>query len=108
MSFAERVARQQTAVFRALGEDATWEGLADPVRVRLIERDEEARFDAAEAVVTSRFLLVRRSEVSEPEEGQAVQLLDAAGSAVAGGLFRVIGEPRIDRKGVWTCEVTQG
>lgn len=98
MSFAESVARQQDAIFHALGEDAEWQGIAGTVRVRRSERDEDLRFDDGAAVVTTRFIKVRRSEVPSPEEGQKV--------VCAAGAFRLTGEPRLDRKSVWTCEVS--
>lgn len=103
MSFAESVARQQNAVFRALGEDAAWTGVADPVRVILREADEELRLGEGSVMVTGRVLRVRKSEVAAPAQGQSVQVLDAAGAPVSGALFTIGGAPRLDRKGVWHC-----
>ena len=105
MSFTEAAARLQEAVFRRLGEDAQWEGVDDPVRVIRREYDEQGRFDESVAIVTVRRIRVRRSEVRVPADGQAVQLLDAAGADIAGGAYVVDGEPEIDRKGVWSCPV---
>lgn len=105
MSFAERVERQQDAVFRTLGEDASWSGIAEPVRVIRREADEELRLERGAIVATGRVLRVRRAEVPEPAEGDEAQILDAAGAPVAGELFRVTGEPMLDRKGAWVCQI---
>lgn len=110
MSFAESVARQQEAVFRTLGEDATWQGVAGKVRVIRREADEEMRFGGSgfgggEIVATGRTIRVRKSQVAAPADDQTVQILDAAGAPVAGALYRVAGTPEIDRKGVWHCRV---
>ena len=106
MTFSAAQSRLQQAVFDRLGEDAQWEGVAAPVRVRWREHDETHGFGQAVEQLTVRFLWVRRSEVPAAEEGQFVQILDAAGAPVPEGRLRVIGEPRCDRKGVWKCEVT--
>lgn len=105
MSFSESVARSQAAIFRALGEDATWTGVAGPVRIRRREEDEEIRLDQGELVATGRRIRVRKSEVPDPAEGNQVQILDAAGNPVAGALFTVAGAPELDRTAVWTCKV---
>lgn len=99
MSFAEAVARQQDAVFRRLGEDATWSGVADPVRIRVAEKDEEASWRESQAVVRVRYLKVRQSEVSAPVAGQVLVRTKTAES------LRVIETPTLDRKGVWLCKV---
>lgn len=103
--FAERVARAEEAVFRTFGEDATWSGVADPVRVILREADEELRLDRGELVMRGRKVRVRQSEVESPAEGQEVQLLDSDGNPVVGELYVLAGEPQLDRKGVWHCPV---
>lgn len=103
--FAERVARAEEAVFRTFGEDATWAGLADPVRVIRREADEPLRLDYGETIVSGRMLRVRKSEVEAPAEGDEVQVLDADGAPVADAKFAVSGEPRLDRKGVWHCQI---
>jgi hypothetical protein len=105
MSFSGAQRRLQEAVFARLGEDAEWEGLAEPVRVRRREEDETAGFGQAAEIVTTRFLWVRKADVPAPAEGQTVQILDEAGSPLADARFRLIAEPRGDRKGVWRCEV---
>jgi hypothetical protein len=105
MSFAEALVRQQEAIFARLGEDATWAGVTGTVRVRRREHDEESRFDQASEVLTVRAILVRRSEVRTPADGNEVQILDDAGEAVPDALYVVDGEPEMDRRGVWRCAV---
>lgn len=107
MNFAERVARQQESVFRTFGEDATWEGVTDPVRVIRKEADEEMRLDRGELVITGRLIRVRQSEVAEPAQGQLVQILDDDGNPVSSAAYSVSGEPQLDRKGVWHCPVLE-
>lgn len=99
MSFAGAVERQQSAVFRTLGEDATWPGVTDPVRVRFAERDDLAGWGESRAVQRTRFVRVRQSEVSQPEEGQVLTRV------LTGEQLRVFGEPTLDRKRVWLCQV---
>jgi len=99
MSFAEAVVRQQDAVFRRLGEDATWSGVADPVRIRVAEKDEEASWRESQAVVRARYVRVRQSEVSAPVSGQTLT------RTTTGEVLRVIETPTLDRKGVWLCKV---
>jgi len=105
MPFAERVARQQEAVFRTFGEDAEWEGVSGTVRVRRREADEEMRFERGEIVAMGRQIRVRQSDVAEPAEGQTVQILDDDGNPLAGELYEVAGEPQLDRKAVWRCPI---
>lgn len=100
MSFAAIVDRQQAAVFRTLGEDATWTGVADPVRIRCAERDDLAGWGEGRAVVRTRFVRVRRSEVPNPADGDVVTRSET------GDLLKVIGDPTLDRKRVWLCQVT--
>lgn len=100
MSFAGSVERQQAAIFRTLGEDATWSGVADPVRIRSAERDDLDAWGDSRAVVRTRFIRVRKSEVPAPVEGDVVTRTEQGGE-----LLKVIGEPTLDRKGVWTCQV---
>lgn len=102
MSFAESVDRQQDAVFRALGEDAAWTGVADPVRIRCAERDQLDAWGESQSVVRTRFVRVRRNEVASPAEGDIVTR-----TANGAALLKVIGTPRLDRKRVWTCEVIE-
>lgn len=99
MSFAAIVDRQQAAVFRNLGEDATWTGVADPVRIRCAERDDVASWSESRAVQRTRFVKVRRSEKLQPVAGDVVTRLDT------GELLKVFGEPTLDKKRVWLCQV---
>ncbi len=101
MSFPDVVARQQAAVFRTLGQDATWPGIADPVRVIPRERDDPVGFGESFDIRRVRFLRVRKVEVAAPAADDVVTL------ALDGRLLKVIAQPRLDRKGVWVCEVTE-
>lgn len=101
MSFAEVVERQQAAVFRRLGEDASWSGVADPVRVRFAERDDLIGWGEGQTVTRARFVRVRQSEVPQPVVGDEVVWTAKART------FEVIEEPTLDRKGVWTCGVKE-
>lgn len=98
--------RQQDAIFRVHGEDAAWNG-GSTVRVIRREADENIHLTYGEAIETGRTIKVRKSEVVAPAEGQQVQILDADGNDVAGALFEVSGEPKLDRRGVWTCPVKE-
>lgn len=101
MSFAGVVERQQAAVFRRLGEDATWSGVADPVRVRFAERDDVIGWGEGQVVERARFVRVRAVEVAAPVKGDLVVWTDKART------FEVIETPTLDRKGVWTCGVKE-
>jgi hypothetical protein len=107
MSFrTQAVVRQQAAIFDRLGDDAAWDGVAGTVRVRLRESDEDLRLDYGELIARGRTIKVRKSEVAAPTEGQAVQLLDDNGDPVTDdGAFVVAGEPKLDRRGVWSMPV---
>lgn len=101
----DALVRQQTAIFDVLGDDAQWEGVADPVRVKLNVADESIRGDYSDLVATGRTIKVRKSEVAAPAVGDQVQMLDSSGDPVSDSLFEVAGEPMLDRRGVWTCPV---
>lgn len=92
--------RQQAAIFRTLGEDAAWTGVAVSVRIRVAERDDLDGWGDSRVVVRTRFVRVRRSEVASPAPDQIITRARAGAD-----LLKVIGTPRLDRKGVWTCEV---
>ncbi|EDX79132.1 hypothetical protein BBAL3_289 [Brevundimonas sp. BAL3] len=98
-SFAERVARMQGAVFQTLGEDASWTGVDQTVRVRHRSMDDVEGFGGGQVLVTSEVILVRRSEVPSPAAGNIVTL------AESGLQYRVTGDPKVDRKGRWICVV---
>lgn len=101
MSFAERVERQQEVVFRTFGEDARWNDGADSVRVRLTARDDVVGFgDGGQAIVFVTVIRVRKSEVAEPKKEDRCVTIKGRG-------FTISGVPIIDRKGVWTCPVTE-
>jgi hypothetical protein len=92
------------AVFARLGEDALWNGVGEPVRVRPAERDDFEQFDRAEQIVTVRFLRVRASEVAAPDQGDTVVMLDGDG-APDGRVFVLLAGPRQTRNRIWLCEV---
>lgn len=98
MSFAGVVARQQAAIFRTLGEDATWSGVSGSVRIRLAEKDDLNGWGNDQVVVRVRFVRVRQSEVASPAE-------DDICTRDGPELLKVIGTPTLDRKRVWTCQV---
>ena len=106
MSQTDRAARIQDAVFAAFGEDATWQGVSDPVRVRRFEADERGDLGfGGSAIVTGRMIRVRASDVAEPAKGEEVQILDKYGEPIAGALYVVTGDPTMDRNRVWSCPV---
>jgi hypothetical protein len=107
MSFrTQAVVRQQAAIFDRLGDDATWQGITGTVRVRLRESDEDLRLDYGELIARGHLIKVRKSEVAAPAVGQAVQLLDDDGGDVPDGAFVVSGEPKLDRRDVWSMPVS--
>lgn len=108
MGFAGAVALQQNAVFRALGEDANWDGVTGPVRVRRLAADQDVRLGMATIVQTGVIIRVRKLEVPAPADGQQVQILGDDGSPLADGLYFINGEPELDRKSVWHCPARQG
>lgn len=105
MPFSDALVRLEAAVFDRLGEDASWSGITGTVRVRRREADEEIGFGHGFAIVDGARIKVRKSEVPAPIEGDQVQVLDSNGTPLEDGGFIVAGEPRLDRKGVWTCPV---
>ena len=98
MSFADALARQQAAIFARLGEDAGWTGAANPVRVIVRTFDDDAPIGPAAIMAPRCFIKVRRSEIAAAVAGDLVT------PAETGGTFKIVGEPAIDRKGVWKCE----
>lgn len=94
MSFTQRLARQQEAIFARLGTDANWPDIAEPVRV--IVRENDAVF--GQTVADTVKLRVRQSEVAEPREAQIVEVVET------GLFYEIIGTPLLDHKLVWNCE----
>jgi len=101
MSFAEVVDRQQDAVFRRLGEDATWSGVSGSVRIRCAERDDLDGWGDGQRVVRTRFVRVRRSQVPTPGIGDTIT------RAADGVVLEVLAKPRLTRTRIWTCEVKE-
>lgn len=93
MSLSALMDKQQEAVFRSLGLEASWEGITDPVRVIL--RDDDAILGVT--VNDRTFIRVRQSEVANPQRGHRVDLTD-------GRSFSLTGTPLLDRKKNWRCE----
>lgn len=104
MSFLQAIARAEAAIFDRLGEDADWDGIG-VVRVVRREANEDIGFTHGTAIVDGYRVRVRKSDVPAPAAGQVLQILDVAGDPVPGALFAVSGNPKLDRKGVWTCMV---
>jgi len=96
VSWADLQARQQAAVYAALGEDADWtrgENPAVPVRVILRDEDRVVGLSVDNAVL----LRVRESELADPAKHDTVELAD-------GRSFELIARPLLDRKRNWVCE----
>jgi len=96
MGWADLQARQQAAVYAALGHDADWvQGAKAPVPVRVIVRDEDRVVGmTVEDVVQLR---VRESDFAAPAKRDTVELED-------GRRYEVIGRPLLDQKRNWRCE----
>lgn len=101
MAFAGARERLQTAIFDKLGEDATWTGQDDPVRVRFVEADTELGFGETRLIASAMAIRVRRSAVEAPQVGDEVGLI------ASGRTLRLSQEPQVDRNGVWECPVTE-
>lgn len=93
MGWSDLQTRQQAAVFAALGHDATWEGIDDPVRVVIRDEDRVLGQTIADAVIVR----VRQAEVEAPADEDIVVLDD-------GRRYQLIAPPLLDRKLVWQCE----
>lgn len=101
MGFPEHRRALTDAAFATFGEDAAWDGIEAPVRVRFRTEDEEGGFSQSRFITRTLMMRVRSWEVAEPDDGQAVVL--AAGPHA--GRYVVSGEPQLDGKGVWSCPV---
>lgn len=101
MSFAASRDRLQTAIFDRLGEDASWTGQAEPVRVRFVEADTEMGFGEARLIASAMAIRVRRSQVDAPQVGDEVGLI------ASGRTLRLSQEAQVDRNGVWECPVVE-
>ena len=101
MSFISARGRLVDAIFRKLGEDAAWAGAQLPVRVILREQNDDVQMGDSRIIGIARFIRVRRTEILSPSEGDIVE------PSESGGKYRVIGEPMLDRRAVWLCEVTR-
>lgn len=99
MSFPRARERLQGAIFSRLGEDATWNGTGDVVRVRFAEKDEMASLGDSDILLAGLALRVSRSQVEAPKVGDVVKLSDS------GRELRLIGEARLDANAVWTAPV---
>jgi hypothetical protein len=71
------------------------------VRVILREQNDDVQMGDSRIIGMARFVRVRRSEVLRPSEGEIIE------PSESGGKYRVIGEPMLDRRAVWLCEVTR-
>jgi hypothetical protein len=98
--FSDQVAEMEVEVFTRLGDPAAWSGIEAPVWVILDEEDLETEHGGGDGIVArSVRLSVRGVEVPRPVSG------DEAAFAVRS--FRVIGQPRLARTGVWLCEAVE-
>lgn len=84
-----------------IARDAIWRagGVGPGTTVRVVTRrpDQVLGFGDSRAVLPTTLIDVRRSEVSEPANGDTVE--------IDGDLFEVIAAPTIDSlRLVWTCE----
>lgn len=99
MSFVYARGKAVDRIFERMGEAATWSGISGTVMIRWGEEDEVVGADDPGLVMATHRVRVRRSEVSEPAPGDVVCPLES------GGTYIVTGSPRIDRKGIWLCEL---
>lgn len=101
MSFIAARMRMVDAIFLRLGEDAAWTGSTPLVRVILREQNDDIRMGDSYIVGSARFVRVRRCDVATPAIGDLLE------PAETGGTYEVIAEPLLDRRGIWTCEVSK-
>lgn len=99
MGFAGYRGRMNEAIFRVLGEPASWTDVDGPVLV--IERQQDADVQLGQSTLLQRvqFLRVRRSDVADPK------IDDLCAIAAIDSTFRVIADPVLQRHRVWLCEV---
>lgn len=98
MDFPEHRRRLTDRAFATFGEDASWSGIAAPVRVRTASIDAEQRFGNALVARPSTVVLVRSWEVAAPVKGDRVTL-------ASGVAYQVGDRPLRDERGVWRCPV---
>lgn len=102
MGFAGARERQQAAIFARLGEDAIFDGGAEPVRVRHLDEDEVAGFgDGSNLIVPRESVRVRRIDVAAPSIGKIFELIES------GRRFRITSDPIRNRNDVWVCPVSE-
>ncbi|WP_242095424.1 hypothetical protein [Sphingomonas sp. CROZ-RG-20F-R02-07] len=101
MGFPDLRARLIDTTFVRFGEPATWNGIAAPVTIRFGTAGEDQKFSDSSFISQATTIRVRASEVSAPAEGDEV-IVQSGPNA---GTYRVIGEPTLDTKRVWPCDV---
>lgn len=75
-----------------------------PTRAIRSQPDQQVAFGAGQVVLASNEFQLMRSEIANPAEGDAIQLVDDAGLPVPAGHFRITSEPMLDVEGLsWTC-----
>ena len=98
MNFSDLTPGLDEAVFDHLADAALWNGSA--VRIILREADEVASYGDSRAILSSRVIEVRKSDVPNPVVGDAIVL--------GARNFSVLADPMIDELGtVWSCEVEE-
>jgi hypothetical protein len=81
-------------------------GAAIATRVIRGGPDVRTAFGEGRLVMRSDQVQLMRAAVPAPAEGDAVRLLDDAGTPVADGAFLLASEPMIDLEGLtWTCDL---
>lgn len=102
MDHSEQIAVTLQASFQAFGTDATWPGIAQPVRVIFPpETNGEDILQAGRGrVITPKGVLhVRVSDVASPQKDEEIALF-------GGETFKILARPEMIKGGhVWQCQV---
>jgi hypothetical protein len=99
--FPEQRRALTDATFAAFGEDAWWFDRPEPVRVRLISRDEEQGFGGTRIIEKVLVARLRSWEVEQPALDDKFYI--EGGPNI--GSYTIAAKPMLDTKGVWNCDV---